>query len=208
MHRPPVFLLATLFFAVCNGCRSPYYADQGAGLGAVTGALAGAAIGEHNGNPLAGALIGAAGGGLAGAAIGDAIDADVARNQAIIDQRMGRQMAAAANIPDVISMTRAGLSDDVIVTHIRARGVAQAPNANDLITLRNAGVSDPVIRAMQEAPSPTASPPVVYAPRPRPVIVEEYYYAPPPPRWVRHHHHHHPPVCDPHFEWGFSFHGH
>jgi hypothetical protein len=202
-RNPPTRLLlpTLLLITASGGCQSPYYADRGAGLGAVSGALAGAAIGEHNGNALAGAVLGAAGGGLAGAAIGDVMDAEVARNQAIIEQRMGRRMAAAVSMHDVIAMSQAGLSDDIIIGHMRAYGVAQPPQVNELIMLRNANVSESVIRAMQQ-------PQVVVQPatyRPAPVIVEEYYYAPPPPWYF---HDHHPRFCGPRAGWGFSYHHH
>jgi outer membrane lipoprotein SlyB len=199
-----LLLVSTLAGWSSAGCRSPYYADRGAGIGALGGALAGAAIGENNGNALAGAVLGAAGGGLAGAAIGDAMDAEIARNQAIIEERMGRRMANAVSVADVVAMTQAGLSDDVIVTHIRAHGVAQSPQVDDLITLRNARVSDSVINAMQEPPPSVA--PVEY--RTAPVIVEEHYVYPPPRWYYRHHHHHHRRHRQPGVAWGFEFHDH
>lgn len=196
-HLAAVGMLA----AAAVGCRSPYYADQGALLGGLAGAGVGAAIGEHNDNPLAGAAIGAVVGTLTGAAIGDNIDHDVARNNAIIEQRMGQRLAGAVSIPQVVSMTRAGLSDDVIITHIQANGVAQRPQTGDLIALKEQGVSDRVINAMQsQAPIAYATP--LPPPRPTPVIVEEYYYGhpyyyPPPPCYRR------PPYYGSH--WGFSY---
>jgi len=109
----------------------------------------------HNGEPLVGTLLGAAGGGLAGAAIGQTMDNEIARNQALVEQRVGRQMASAVTINDVITMTQAGLSDDVIITHIRAHGMAQGVQVSDLITLRNARVSNVVIQTMQQPPHPS-----------------------------------------------------
>jgi len=134
------------------GCRSPYYADRGALFGGLTGAGVGALVGDATGHAGAGAAIGTAVGALTGAAVGDAIDADVARSQAEIQARMGRQMQGAVTPQDVIAMTQAGLSDDVIATHIRANGMAQPLQVNDLIQLRNLGVRDGVINAMQQTP--------------------------------------------------------
>ena len=119
---------------------------------------------------------------------------------------MGRQMSGAVSNEDVIAMTQAGLSEDVIATHIRAHGVARPPAVNDLIILRNQGVSDRVIQALQQTPPPAVTP-VAYAvaPRPREVVVE-HYYGPwstcPPPAHVHYHHghRHHPGI-----QWGFSF---
>ena len=196
-------LSALILSSLCCvvGCRSPYFVDRGAGLGAITGALAGAAIGENNGDALAGALLGSAVGGIAGAAVGDAIDENIARNQALVEERLGRQMASAVTVEDAIQMTHAGLSDDVITTHIRTHGVAQSLQVPDLIHLRNNQVSDVVITTLQHPPLPAA--PVAVAQTP--VIVEEYYVAPPPPplHFRMHHHRHH---GRPHMSWGVSFH--
>jgi outer membrane lipoprotein SlyB len=190
------------------GCRSPYYSDRGAVVGGLTGAGVGAALGDASGNAGPGAAIGAAIGALTGNAIGESIDADLARSRAQIEARMGRQMAGAVTSQDVIAMTQAGLSEDVISTHVRANGVARRPDVNELIYLRNSGVSDGVIGALQQAPQPGTTPVVYAAAPPREVLVEHYYgppwYACPPPRAHFHHHprrhHHHPGVS-----WGFSF---
>lgn len=183
------------------GCHSMNYAERGATLGAATGALTGAAIGKDSGNAGAGAVIGSAVGALTGAAVGDGIDADIARNNAIIQDRMGRQLAGVVTVDDVISMTEANLSDDVITTHIRANGVIQRPQPEDLITLTKNGVSDTVIKAMQTAPPPT--PPQTSAPRSGPVIVEEHHYVTPPrPHW--HYHGRHRPRRTG-LHWGVSF---
>jgi hypothetical protein len=174
------------------GCRSPYYADRGALFGGLTGAGVGALVGDASGNAGAGAAIGTAVGALTGAAVGDAIDADVARSRAEIEARMGRQMAGAVTPQDVIAMTQAGLSDDVIATHIRANGMAQPLQVNDLIQLRNMGVRDAVINAMQQAPpraavagQPVAGyPAYAYPAYPPPVVVAPYpavgVWGPPP----------------------------
>ncbi|HTN77539.1 MAG TPA: glycine zipper domain-containing protein [Pirellulaceae bacterium] len=190
-----LFSFALVSVAALVGCRSPYYADRGAAVGGLTGAGAGALIGANNGHAAEGAILGAAVGAISGAVIGDTIDADVARNNAEIQARMGRQMVGAATPNDVIAMSQAGLSEEVIATHIRANGMAQRPQAGDLISLKNQGVSDRVIQMMQTAPPPggvQAAPVPVYA-QPAyagpPVIVEEHFYGPPPPHWHRHHYH-------------------
>ena len=210
MRSPVVFAgsIIALSASLAGGCRSAPYAERGAVLGGLAGALTGAAIGSHNGNAGAGAVIGTAVRALSGAAIGDSVDAEVARNQAYIEQQMGRRMAEAVTISDVLAMHEANLSDEVIITHLRGYGVAQRPQVEDLITLRNRGVSDAVIKAMQETPPPN----VASAPsRPvRPVIVEEHYYGPPYPYPPAYWHHrpyrpyprHHP---GPGVHWGFSF---
>jgi len=180
---PTVFVLLLALV----GCRSPFYADKGALFGGLTGAGVGALVGDATGHAGAGAAIGTAVGALTGAAVGDVIDADVARSKAEIEARMGRQMQGAVTPQDVIAMTQAGLSDDVIATHIRANGMAQPLQVNDLIGLRNMGVRDGVINAMQQTPprvggaAPAAGaypayayPAQVYPGYPPPVMVAPY----------------------------------
>jgi hypothetical protein len=199
------------------GCRSPYYSDRGAVAGGLAGAGIGAALGNSSGNALPAAIAGAAIGTITGNAIGDGIDADLARTKAEVEARMGRQMSGAVSHDDVIAMTQAGLSEDVIATHIRSHGVARPPGVNDLIGLRNQGVSDRVIQALQQAPPPAGAGPA-YAPAgyvvaPPPGVIVEHYYGPgyrgpwyhcPPPHphfhyGYRHRPHHHGA------SWGFSF---
>jgi hypothetical protein len=50
---------------------------------------------------------------------------------------------------EVINMTRSGVSDTVIASHIQANGVAKQLEVNDVILLSQEGVSDYVITAMQ-----------------------------------------------------------
>lgn len=180
MFRPrfPLFVVAVALVSVSAGCRSMGYGDKGTLLGGLVGAGTGAAIGSNSGHPVEGAFIGTAIGALTGGAVGDSMDAEVARNRAEVEARMGRQMAAAVSPEDVVAMTQAGLSDDVIATHIRAHGVTHPPQVNDLITLRNQGVSDNVMKAMQSSPGPQVI--QASAQGPPPVIVQERVYAPPP----------------------------
>ncbi len=187
------------------GCQATSYADRGATLGALTGALGGAAIGQHNGDTASGAILGTAVGALAGSIVGDTIDYEAARSAEIIEQRMGRRLAGAVQLNDVIAMSQAGLSENVIATHIRANGVASPPSVGDLITLRNAGVSDSVIQTMQQTPLPASqvSGPVVVH-QPGPVIIEEHHYVEPPFPFHGHHHRSHGPRHRG-VHWGVSF---
>ncbi len=208
-RRPLVrrrYLVLLTILPLATACRSPYYADRGAAFGGLTGAGVGAAIGNASGNTTTGAVLGSAVGALTGAVVGNGLDTVRAENQAMIDQRLAQRSAGAATTMDVVNMTRAGLSDEVIANHVRTRGVAQPPTTGDLIALKNAGVSDSVIRSMQEmgaVPPPQAV---------RPVVVEEHYIAPPVPYWgpryvysgwqcpPRYAHRHRPGVS-----WGVSF---
>ena len=184
------------------GCQSPYHADKGALLGGLFGAGTGAIVGNQVGNPGAGAAIGAGLGALGGAAVGNAIDKSEARNRAAITQQLGRQVAAGAvTIDDVIAMTSAGVSDELIVNHVRAHGMAAPLQAGDLILLQQQGVSTRVVSAMQETPRPAAPPVVVQQSSPTPVIVEEYHYS---PYWGPRYHR--PYRCPPRsgVSWGVS----
>lgn len=187
----PYTLIIAILSVSAAGCRSPYFQDQLALLGAGTGALAGAAIGDNSGHAAGGAVIGGVVGAMAGSAVGAHMDEVEARNQAIFQERLGRRIEGQTSFDDVIAMSKAGLSDQVISTHIRKHGVAQVPAANDLIYLKNNGVSDSVINTMQNPPDPVQ---VAVAPPQERVIVEEHFYGPgpgpywgPPPPYYRRH---------------------
>lgn len=196
-NRAPAALTILLFGVAAVGCRSPYYADQGAGIGALGGAGVGALVGHAVGSTAGGALIGAGVGALGGAAVGTAIDDVQAQNRAEIAAAMGRQVQAGAATPEeVIAMTRAGVSPMLISNYVRTSGVARPVTANDVIFLHNNGVSPEVIQAMQAPPIQMGPAPMVAAGPP--VIVQEMYY--PPPYWGPHHCHRGPGVS-----WGVSF---
>lgn len=188
------------------GCQSMSHTDRGAALGALTGAVAGGAIGKHNGNTAAGAVLGGAVGALAGSTIGSSVDAEIARNQALIEQRVGRQMHGAVSVQDVMTLSQAGLSDEVIVTHIRTNGVAQRPSPQDLIDLSQSGVSQSVIQALQTTPPPAPPMPPTVVESPRTVVVEQVRYLPPPPppMWFHGHYHHGRRPKGSSVHWGFS----
>ena len=162
--------VATIGLLLCNtGCNSPYRSDQGALLGGLGGAGVGAIVGNAVGNTGAGAAIGAGVGALSGAAIGGSLDDIEARNRAEIEARIGHPAPGAVSVGDVVGMTRAGVSEDVIITHIRNHGVAAPLQPNDLIALQQQGVNPRVVQAMQ------APPPMQAGPVPAPY--------PPPPYW-------------------------
>jgi hypothetical protein len=199
-------LVAVAVAPLVVGCNSPYHTDRGALVGGLTGAGVGALVGNAVGNTGAGAAIGAGVGTLGGAAIGSEMDEMEARNRAMIEQQLGRQVATGAvTIDDVVAMTRGGVNEELIVNHVRSHGVARPLQASDLILLQQQGVSTRVIAAMQEPPAPRA----VAQPGAQPVIIE---HAPPPvivapydPFWrgpyrPYHHHHHHRPGVS----WGVS----
>jgi outer membrane lipoprotein SlyB len=199
MHAARDFCLVAALAALAGGCHSPYRADKGALLGGLTGAGLGAVVGNAVGDTGAGAAIGAGVGALSGAAVGASLDDIEARNRAEIEARLGRPApAGAVSIDDVIAMSRAGVSEEVIVTHVQNHGMVAPLRAGDLIALQQQGVSPRVVQAMQAPPAAAAAyPPGAMMPAyavPAPV-----YYAPP-PYWY-------PPPCyypRHRFSWGVS----
>jgi hypothetical protein len=189
------------------GCRSPYYADRGAGVGALGGAGVGAIVGNAVGNTAAGALVGAGVGALGGAAVGSAIDEAQAQNRAELAAAMGRQVQpGAATIQEVVAMSQQGVDPQLISNYVRTSGMAQPLTAADVIYLHQAGVRTDVIQMMQTPPAPPQ--PVVVAQAPRPVIVEEHYYHDPfyGPHFGYYHGPHHYRHCgpSPRLSWGVS----
>ena len=169
--------LCLLLVVSAPGCRSPYRSDQGALFGGLTGAGLGAVVGDASGNAGAGAAIGAAAGALTGAVVGNELDQIEARNRTMIEQQYGRRVAAGAvSIAEVVSMSKAGVNDELIRNHIRTHGMQAPLQASDLISLQQQGVSTEVIKAMQEPPR---APVMVQQAVAQPVIVEEYHYGPP-----------------------------
>lgn len=176
---------ATVVLLGSFGCQSPYYADRGAGIGALAGAGAGAIIGDAVGEAGAGTAIGAGLGALTGAAVGQGLDDIAAQNRAEIAAQMGRQVqAGAATVGEVVTMTRAGVDTQLIRNYVRTSGFAGPLHANDVIALHNQGVATEVIQELQNAPAPVA-----VASR-QPVIVEEHYYGPPGPYCAPRFHYH------------------
>lgn len=177
--------------------------QRGAAVGGIMGAIAGGIIGDHNDEAGAGAAIGGAIGVVTGAVIGNAQDKEQAYARARVQQQYQHQQVVVARqavtVADVISMSRSGLSDSVIINQIQQRGVQQRLEVPDIITLHQQGVHESVITMMQQAS--IGPPPSTYvAPvQATPVIVEERYrvvptYVVPAPRYYHappHHHHYH-----------------
>lgn len=185
----PIILLLTLS-PLLAGCASGPYARQGATIGALVGTPVGALIGSRNGETGAGALLGGTIGALTGSNLGAEVDAE---RQALLanQNRNGRSLS----IPDVINMTRNGLSENVIITQVQTQGINQSLSPNDLVALKQSGVSDRVIQQMQNASQFTPASGLQPA---APVIVEEHYWGPgfyhrpPAPVQYQYHRHHRP----------------
>lgn len=137
-------------------------------IGTLIGAPVGAAIGSANGEPEAGALVGGVLGAFTGNRLGASVDA---QNQRDYYQGQARRNTSGLTIGDLISMTRNGLGEDVILTQIANQGLSAVATTEDLITLKNSGVSDRVIQAVQHAAPAQQH-------QQQPVIVEEHYWGP------------------------------
>ena len=113
--------------------------QRGAAVGGLTGAIAGGLIGDHNGEAGAGAAIGGVIGAVTGGLIGNASDKEAAyRRQQAVSRQYQNQIAyqqSAVSTGDVVSMTRSGISESVIINQINQRGVIAKLQVPDIISL-------------------------------------------------------------------------
>lgn len=139
-----------------------FHKQRGATVGGLTGAIAGSLIGDNNGSAGAGAVIGGVVGAVTGGLIGDARD-----QQEWVERRreMVRNSAPIGSVPyprsettnlgvttaDVLEMSQAGLSDQIIINQIEQRGIGRPVTAREIIALHQRGVRDPVLQALQQA---------------------------------------------------------
>jgi hypothetical protein len=158
-----------------------YHNDTASGtfLGGAMGAITGAIIGgkKHAGQD---ALIGAGVGAVTGNLLGRSKDANDERRAAAGAAAVGQMNAQAAALAvtdaDLVQMTRAGISEDVIISTMRSRGTRIDLSPQALIALRQQGVSDRVVMAAQQMGGGNGY--VSAAPPYGPTVVSEY---PPPP---------------------------
>lgn len=146
------------------GCVNPNGTPNNAGTGILAGgamgALTGAAIGGrcHAGPD---ALIGAAAGAVVGGLVGLAADQEQnARIKAqtpppyvVVPSVPPTSSVQPTGIADVEAMTKAGVTDDVIIAQIQNTRTVYHLAAPDVIGLRNAGVSDKVLNFMISTPA-------------------------------------------------------
>ena len=158
------------------GCSTMSNTEKGVGAGGLIGAGTGALIGSATGHTGAGAAIGAGVGALSGGLVGHAIDKSEEKTAAMV--AANNPPRGPLGITDVVQMAQAHVTDEVIISQIRATGAVYRLSANDTIWLKQQGVSDAVVEEMLATANRiprrvyTAAP--VYPP---PVYVVE----PPPP---------------------------
>ncbi|MEX2308139.1 MAG: glycine zipper domain-containing protein [Pirellulales bacterium] len=179
---------------------------MGGALGAVTGAIIGGRKDRGEG-ALIGAGIGAVTGNLMGRSKDRADQQQAAAGAAVVGNMNQQAAATAITNYDLLEMTRAGVSEDVIISTMRARGVRLDLSPQSLISLKQSGVSDRVVLAAQDmnrgGPYMAGPPPVALVePVPTRVIVAPApwpYYG---PRY-RYYHYHHRPRTHIHYSVGF-----
>jgi outer membrane lipoprotein SlyB len=178
---------------------------MGGALGAVSGAIIGGKKDRGEG-ALIGAGVGAITGNLLGRAKDRADERQAAFGAGVAAQANQQAAALAVTNYDLVTMTNAGVSEDVIISTMRSRGARLDLSPNGLISLKQSGVSDRVLLAAQDMNRAPAAiygpgPPVVTRVVPTTVIVE------PAPRyyWYDHHYHHHYRPHHGHIHYGISF---
>jgi hypothetical protein len=170
---------------VLTGCTSPYDGSPdrtgtGALTGGAIGAGTGALIGSASGHAGEGALIGAAVGLISGGLIGHSMDQEEqARLKAQAPQTYQRvEQGQPLSVVDIKALAKSGISEDIIISQIRASRSVYRLSTADIIDLRDAGVSNKVIDFMINTPS-SGGAQVNPAPQQQVVYVQQ---APPPPR--------------------------
>ena len=185
MNTTHILTLATVASAlVLTGCTSPYDGSPdrtgtGALTGGAIGAGAGAAIGSASGHAGEGALIGAAVGLISGGLIGHSMDQEEQarlKTQAPVTYQRVEQ-GQPLSIADIKALAKAGISEDIIISQLRASRSIYHLSTADIIDLRDAGVSNKVIDYMIN--TATSSGVVQPAPAQNVVYVQQ---SPPPPR--------------------------
>jgi hypothetical protein len=139
-----IVLALTILATLLSSCENN--AETGALVGAGVGIGAGALIGNSVGGALIGGAVGAVGGALIGAAL-DSEDRDkLQQNSPQTLNRIDRGQQLTLN--DIKTMSRNGLSDNVIVGQIQATHSVFYLSTDQIVDLKKAGVSQQVIDYM------------------------------------------------------------
>ena len=124
------FFVLVFALVVCGCATNKTRVGEGAGIGGTVGAIAGGIIGFQSGHPVQGAAIGGAIGAGAGALVGAQINKPLTMQQ-------------------VVDLTKQGVSNDEIISRIKATKSKYSLTAEDVNYLQKQGVSQRVIEAMQ-----------------------------------------------------------
>lgn len=207
-----------------TGCMSPQGRPDYTASGALAGGATGAIIGSMTHHPGPGALVGAAVGAVAGGIVGHGMDqAQEAQLRAQAPQTMQRiEESQPLTVADIVSMVRAGVGDDLVISQIRNSRTVYHLKSADIIELKKAGVSEKVIDFMINSPAEIQTAEVAgVVGSPPPVLQEEIVVAPGPEyvwvggtwlwygdRWVWHHGYWHRPRHHPYgYGYGRGYYG-
>ncbi len=137
------------------GCYTPQGRPDYTGSGALAGGATGAIIGSMAGRGGGGAIVGGALGAIVGGLIGHGLDQEhEARLRSQAPQTMERvEQGQPLTVQDVEELSRAGISDDLIINQIRNSRTVYHLTTTDIIAMKNSGVSERVIDFMINTPS-------------------------------------------------------
>lgn len=166
------------------GCRAPSGRPDRTATGALAGGMLGAATGALIGNAAGhrtagGAAIGGVVGALAGGIIGHAMDEQSRERlqrrapQTLTHIERGQPLGVA----DIKALAKAEISEEVIISQIRASRTVYRLTTAEIIELRDAGVSNRVIDFMINTPHAAGTPLPATVEQPTAVTVTQ----PPPP---------------------------
>lgn len=216
MIRQTLLTVAVLCMQASIGF-SQQRAQNGATVGGVAGAVIGGIIGHQNDETPEGALIGGAVGAIAGGLLGRGQENELQRQryyqqQAYYQQQQQNYVQTQAVVNsgvssnDVVNMSRSGVSESIIISHLQAKGVQRHLEVSEIIALHQQGVSDTLIAAIQSAPLATqlvnrstatrqtvvqqpviVHEPIIYR---SPVVIHDHYRPYPVYRRPVHRHHH------------------
>jgi outer membrane lipoprotein SlyB len=166
MKKLLIGILSAIMVAGFVGCQTPEGrtdrtatgALAGGALGAGTGALIGNYAGHHTAG---GAAIGGILGALAGGVIGHGMDSQQRDLERRASPAPRMEQGQPIGIADVKAMSKAGISDEVMISHIRNSRTVYRLTTAEIIDLKDAGVSQKVIDFMINTQS-------LYPPSPMP----------------------------------------
>ena len=179
LRRQTVVATAAAMLIVA-GCTTPEGQPDRTATGALTGgaigAGTGAIIGSASGRAGAGALIGGAIGALTGGIIGNAMDQ---QQREILAQQSPQTLVRVdrgqpLGLADIKALSKAGISDELIISQIRASRTMYRLSTAEILDLKDSGVSDHVIDFMVNTPGgwnlPPPPPPSAFVSSPLPPL--------------------------------------
>jgi outer membrane lipoprotein SlyB len=184
MKRYRNYMAVAVIGLSITGCMTPQGKPDNTASGALGGAAVGAIIGSTARNPGAGAAVGAAVGALAGGAVGHGIDQAQDAQEAQLKAQAQQQVqnTQPLTIDDVISMSKAKIGDELIISQIRNSRTVYHLKTADIVALKRTGVSERVIDFMINSPAEIGSAETASIARtpPPPPLVEPVIVAPGP----------------------------